>query len=392
MLDRDLCLGGYSMKKYISLLLVLTMLFTLSACRKKKPASTDSSGNTTTTQTQDTTQNDDGEIIEFTDMVAVSVPAVTETIKASDGTVLFQYTYQNMSLVLNNEETANKIILDFLNRVDTTRIPANSIGESAKSAYTSANDWISYLYSITYSPMRIDGNVLSLFGNHVVYNGAFHPDRTCVSANYNLQTGESLSLADIMDPNGSLEAICQLVLDVLAKKETELSLDPGYEQVVQQRFKTDISHDEAWYFNQTGLCFYFAPYEIAPYITGVVHAEVPYSSLKNIIKPEYLPARRAQVSGKITVESFDDKKVEQFTRIAETVMSKDGKMYLLHTDEKVQDVRITVTDVNNTYTAFATYGLMPGDAIMLQIDDSILSKIEISYVSGGKVQTTKIAK
>ena len=380
------------MKKYISILLVLVMLFTLCACRRKKPEPTDTSvSSDSTTESQNTTE-DTGDIIEFTDMVAVSVPAVTETTKASDGTVLFEYTYQNMALVLNNEDVANKIILDFLNRVDTTKLPADSIKESAKSAYPSAKDWIPYLYSITYSPVRIDGNVLSLFGNHVVYNGAFHPDRTCVSATYNLQTGEALSLADIMDPQASLEGICQLVLDVLGKKETELSLDPGYEEIVKQRFKTDISHDESWCFTADGLCFYFAPYEIAPYITGVVHAEIPYSSLKNIVKAEYLPARRAQVSGKLTVEDFDVNKVEQFTRIAETVLNKDGNMYMVYTNDKVQDVKIRITDTNNSYTAFATYGLMPGDCIMVQADDSMLAKIEISYTSGNKTQTAKITK
>ena len=374
------------MKKYIAILLVLAMLFSLCACRKKKPEPTDSSvssssdGSTTTTESQNTTE-DEGEIIEFTDMVAVSVPAVTETAKASDGTVLFEYTYQNMSLVLNNEDVANKIILDFLNRVDTTKLPADSIKESAKSAYPSAKDWIPYLYSITYSPVRIDGAVLSLFGNHVVYNGAFHPDRTCTSATYDLQTGEALSLADIMDPQASLEGICQLVLDVLDKKEKELSLDPGYEEVVKQRFKTDISYDESWCFTEAGLCFYFAPYEIAPYITGVVHAEIPYSNLKNVIKSQYLPARRAQVSGKLTIEDFDVNKVEQFTRIAETVLDKDGKMYMVYTDGKVQDVKITVTDTNISYTAFATYGLMPGDCIMVQADETMLDKLEISYES-----------
>lgn len=380
------------MKKYISILLVLVMLFTLCACRRKKPEPTDTSvSSDSTTESQNTTE-DTGDIIEFTDMVAVSVPAVTETTKASDGTVLFEYTYQNMALVLNNEDVANKIILDFLNRVDTTKLPADSIKASAKSAYPSAKDWIPYLYSITYSPVRIDGNVLSLFGNHVVYNGAFHPDRTCVSATYNLQTGEALSLADIMDPQASLEGICQLVLDVLGKKETELSLDPGYEEIVKQRFKTDISHDESWCFTADGLCFYFAPYEIAPYITGVVHAEIPYSSLKNIVKAEYLPARRAQVSGKLTVEDFDVNKVEQFARIAETVLNKDGNMYMVYTNDKVQDVKIRITDANNSYTAFATYGLMPGDCIMVQADDSMLAKIEISYTSGNKTQTAKITK
>lgn len=380
------------MKKYISILLVLVMLFTLCSCRRKKPEPTDTSvSSDSTTESQNTTE-DTGDIIEFTDMVAVSVPAVTETTKASDGTVLFAYTYQNMALVLNNEDVANKIILDFLNRVDTTKLPADSIKASAKSAYPSAKDWIPYLYSITYSPVRIDGNVLSLFGNHVVYNGAFHPDRTCVSATYNLQTGEALSLADIMDPQASLEGICQLVLDVLGKKETELSLDPGYEEIVKQRFKTDISHDESWCFTADGLCFYFAPYEIAPYITGVVHAEIPYSSLKNIVKAEYLPARRAQVSGKLTVEDFDVNKVEQFARIAETVLNKDGNMYMVYTNDKVQDVKIRITDANNSYTAFATYGLMPGDCIMVQSDDSMLAKIEISYTSGNKTQTTKITK
>ena len=91
--------------------------------------------------TQNTTTSDP--ITEDKTMVAVSVPAITEDTKDNNGTVLFQYTYQHMSLVHSKPDIADKIILDFLNRVDSTRTSAQSIADLAKTNYKSNTDCLS---------------------------------------------------------------------------------------------------------------------------------------------------------------------------------------------------------------------------------------------------------
>ena len=47
-------------------------------------------------------------------LYAVSVPAITETYQAEDGTELFSYTGQHMQLILPNEDVADNVVLDFL--------------------------------------------------------------------------------------------------------------------------------------------------------------------------------------------------------------------------------------------------------------------------------------
>lgn len=369
------------MKKLFSLFLAVCLLLSFSGCRKKTK---DPTNNTTEyiAGTQGATANQ--QIDTDSTLVAVSVPTVTENATHDDGTVLFQYTYQNMTLVLDEPQVADKIILDFLNRVDSTGASANSTKDMAKSAYNGSANWVPYLYHIIYSPTRIDHKVLSLFGNNVVFSGAGHPERTCVSANYDLLTGDILTLASIKTKEATTEQFCNLVLAGLAEMAEGDYLYDNYKKTVQQRFTKDASQDEEWYFTQTGLCFYFAPYEIAPYCSGVITVEIPYEKLKNIVHEAYLPSARGSATGKIEITPFEKVKLENFSHIAEIVTEKETNMYMLHTNQAVQDIRIVYADKSGNYTVFAAYNLIAGNGIMLQGSDETLKNMKISYKSGNE--------
>lgn len=367
------------MKKLLSVLLIFGLLLSFAACKKKVNNPTNNTtGNNPPTQGQNNNQQVDTD----NNLVAVSVPTVTENTTHDDGTVLFQYTYQNMSLVLDKPQVADKIILDFLNRVDDTVDTANATKEAAKSAYISSANWVPYLYHITYSPTRIDHKVLSLFGNNVVFSGAGHPERTCVSASYDLLTGDILTLASIKTKEATAEQFCNLVLAGLSEMAEGDYLYDNYKKTVQQRFTKDASQDEDWYFTQTGLCFYFAPYEIAPYSSGVITVEIPYEKLKGILHEAYLPSARGSASGKIQVNPFESIHLDDFSYIAEIVTEKESKMYMLQTDQAVQDIRIIFSDKSGNYTVFAAYNLVPGNGIMIQGKDETLKNMKISYRSG----------
>jgi len=371
------------MKKALCLILVICTVYTLCACRKKNPEPAINTTNAVVNVPQDTNTEENKE------MVAVSVPAKTEDATTDDGTVLFQYTYQDMSLVLNKPEVADKVIVDFLNRVDSTREPADTVAAMAKDAYIAGKNWVPYLYHITYSPTRIDHNVLSLFGNNVVFSGAPHPERTCVSASYDLQTGDVLTLASIMDVNASVDTFCQLVLNGLKELAEGDYLYENYQNTVKQRFAVDTSTDEAWYFTQTGLCFYFAPYEIAPYSSGVITVEIPYEKLSGVIHEDYLPAKRNTPSGSIHIQPFN---IEDFSKneYAELVMQQDGAMYIAQADGYVQDVRIILSDTAVNYTVFAAYALYHGEGIMIQSDDTTRQKMKLTYKNGTETASTAI--
>ena len=373
------------MRRFFCMLLAICLLFSLSACRKKKNNAT---GNTTdgTLQNQASINQTD----ESDEMVAVSLPTVTQNTTHSDGATLFQYTYQSMSLVLHKPQVADKIIVDFLNRIDGTAEAANTTMEMAKNAYVGGGNWTPYLYHITYSPTRIDHEVLSLFGNNVVFSGAGHPEKTCVSASYDLLTGDVLTLASIKEKNATTQQFCNLVLDGLAEMAEGDYLYDNYKKTVQQRFEQDASRDEAWYFTQTGLCFYFAPYEIAPYASGVITVEIPYEKLKNILHEDYIPAARNSTAGKVTISPFEQINPNSFSHIAEIVMEQKGNMYMLHTDGSVQDIRIVLTDKTTNCTVFAAYKLTSGNGIMLQGTEDTLKNMKLTYKSGNNTVTVPI--
>lgn len=374
------------MKRFFPLILAVCLLFSLSACRKKPKDPVD---NTTSGNAQNqtgTNQTDDDGVL-----VAVSLPTVTNDTRHADGTVLFQYTYQNMSLVLHRPEVADKIILDFLNRVDSTAESANATMEMAKGAYNGNGNWTPYLYHITYSPTRIDHEVLSLFGNNVVFSGAGHPERTCVSASYDLLTGDVLTLASIMDKDATMQQFLNLVLDGLTEMAEGDYLYENYKDTVFNRFfDSNPAYDEYWYFTQTGLCFYFAPYEIAPYSSGVITVEIPYEKLKNIIHEDYIPAARNSSTGKITVTPFNQANLNSFSHIAEIVMEKEGNMYMLHTDGTVQDIRIILSEKAGNCTVFAAYNLVPGNGIMIQGSEDTLKNMKVTYKSGKDIVTMPV--
>lgn len=384
------------MTRIFCLLLSIVLILSMLGCRKPDSATEPENvpSESLDTTDKDKEQNHENEDLQIDQesqsvimqqpLVAVSVPSITEETCSDDGTRLFQYTYQNMTLVLQDPDVAEKIIIDFLGRIDNTRTTAESTALAAKNAYTSSENWIPYLYHITYSPVRIDSGVLSLFGADVVYNGAFHPERTGISANYDLITGDVLTLASIMNYNASLNMICELVLSGLTEMHESNYLYSNYEETVNQRFSIDASQDESWYFTQTGLCFYFSPYEIAPYSSGIVTVEIPYDKLTGIIRDEYFPPERSNSEGTIQITPFEEANLSEFKEIAEIIENKEGNMYLLHTEKSVQDIRIIVSNATSSYTIFAAYGLSPGQAVVIQADANTLPDMILSYKSGGQ--------
>lgn len=353
------------MKKIICLSTVLCMLLVFVGCKRPASPTTQPS----ISETESTTGSPQQE-----PMYAVAVPAESTPVTAEDGTLIFTYTRQHMMLTLPDPDVADKVIMDFLSRIDITRSTADATLAAAKNAYTTGTaNWTPYLCSITYSPTRIDQGVLSLSGSNITYSGTSHPERISVSASYDLVTGDVLTLGSIMSAKAEAADFCQLVLDVLEPSKKELYLYEGYEATVRQRFTRDVSRDEDWYFTQTGLCFYFAPYEIAPYSSGVIVAEIPYENLSGLLHDSYFPPERITAGGTVQVTTMEKTDSTSFSQIAEIALDPNAQMVFLHTEGLIWDVEITTgtwNSMSNEFTAnyspLLCHALSPGDAIMVQ--------------------------
>lgn len=361
------------MKKTLLLLLSVTLLVSFTGCSLPESNTPQSTTLPSTSEMTPETTEETDTTFEQKPMIAVSLPVIDQAEYAEDGTKLFQYSYRNMSLIVPDPEVADKVIVDFLNRIDQTADHADQILQAAKSAYAGSSQWTPYLCQIGYDPMRMDAGVLSLMGSYTSYSGTPHPEKSYLSVNYDLLTGNVLSLDDILTEDSAADTLYQYIIEDLNLQKGDKFLYEGFESTVRERFDLKNTNDTCWYFSQTGLCFYFSPYEIAPYSSGVIIVEVPYSKLTGILDDAYFPSEAEYGSGSIFTETFSEHDLDRFTQFSEVVLDNSGNKSLLYTEGVVNQIMIETGswDANGTefipeYTVFAAYSLTPGDAIMVE--------------------------
>lgn len=353
------------MKRWTAIFLALCLMFSLMGCNRENPEPPKVQSGTQQEKPNNSNEGTSQSVSQLP-MYSVSLPFATQEETAKDGTVIFQYIYpDNVQLLHSNTSAVSKVKKDFLSRIDKSAADAKVLVNQAKQAYAkNPLNWTPYLCQLQYNPMRIDKKILSLFGSYTTYSG-IHPETTYPSVSYDLATGKIISFGDILSKSAKTDTLCQLVIDILKIQKEDKFIDDSFEDTVKDRFGSHIADDSDWYFTPTGLCFYFAPYEIAPYTSGVIVAEIPYEKLTGIIKDAYFPAEREAAKGNIVATPFASSDSENFTQLSEIVLSKSGEKLLLHTDHIIYDVRIATEDRK---TIFAAASLSPGDGILLQAD------------------------
>lgn len=325
-----------------------------------------------------------------TELYAVSVPATSEVFQADDGTQLYTYTAQHMQLILPNEDAADKIVLDFLNRVDACSLDAQNLLETAEISYDPQEPWYPYFYQILYSPTRIDQGALSLFGSQSSYSGGMHGSVSCVAVNYDITTGDCLTLGSIMHMDADKADFAEKIIEKLREHAEKYGLFEDYEAGVYSRLSGDESLYEDFYFTQTGLCFFFSPYEIAPYASGIISVEIPYSELTGLIYDGYFPAEREQINGVMHVGSFMQTDMEQFNDMAEVTLVTGEEILVAYPEGTVEDIRIVAAanGINRPdYTVFAALRMSDQNAVVLSLAQSDIEMMSLTYWTGSKQES-----
>lgn len=366
------------MKKILSILLCTAMLLCLPACKDTDEAVP------TTTQTIPATTAESmlpEETLPQVDLPDIPVAAVTLTPTTEaeilpDGTVLFEYNYPTIHLSLPDGEMAETVMLDFLNRIDATGAEAQQVKEAAEEFYTGKTGWNTYFYNLTYSPMRIDAGLLSLYGMESSYSGGMHPNHNACAVNYDLTTGKALKLRHILTADASADKLTSLICSVLAQKADILFSD--YALCVEDRFAGDFGADEQWYLSDNGLCFFFSPYEIAPYNAGTIIAELPYEALTGILLDDFFPHETVITKGTIRVQALEDLAgLNNYSNYSEITLDAEGTSVLITTNSLVYQVKVELGEWNADGTVFTPYSTVFA-ANAMNRDDAIILKASLS--------------
>lgn len=382
------------MKRLLCLILCLCLTLTAVGCAhyKDTPLPSHASGDSSSDPSGDVQTTNESPTPPFH---AVSLPTASETTLAEDDTLLFTKTYQKFHIYLSDSAAAARITVDLESRLSATLADAAQIESNARTAYDPEGEWVPYMLEVSYTPTRLDQSVLSLFGNHMVYWGGVHPSLVTESVTYDLTTGQVLTLGDILDDNTSGSEVCELILEALAPR-AENDLYDDHQEVLRERFSTNYQGLTEWYFSQTGLCFHFSPYDIAPYSSGTIIAEIPYASLSGILLEKYLPAEQTEPTGSMYAEAYQQED-SRFTNTASVELNANGTSFILYPDAPVADVRIESghwsSDGNlyiATSTIFAADTLELGNAIVVTADLSDKDAVLRLVYRSGDLEVTSI--
>lgn len=383
------------MKKMICLFLALFLLCFICGCHAVPDTPADTSASTTGDSSSQTTTTTN--FVSETDLrlplIAVSTPVIQEITTRSDGSVLFTMCYQDISLIAPDAEAAENVVLGFLNQVDQGQAYAQEIQDLANEADPSDSS-ISYAYQLLYTPTRLDEKVLSFYGTEIGYSGGVHPNQVCMSANFDMVTGAFLSLEDVLTSSDAATDLSEQIIQQLTENRDTYQLYDGYESVIADRFSGNSSNwtqQTDWYFSDSGLCVFFSPYDLAPYVSGQILIEISYSQLHDILKNDFFPAELPASSGRISTALAQDVDLEQYTQFAEAILQTEGERFLLFSDGLVTNVRLEQgewTEDGTVFTPSATVfyacTLCAGDAVMVQdqIPD-VLPRLRLTYESAG---------
>lgn len=282
-------------------------------------------------------------------LVAVTLAPVLEEEKDADGASIFQYQYQNITLTIPDApEAAQKMNEAMAQQIKEAADSAAEIRQWAKQAYTGEGEsWTPYTSQIIFTPVRLDSAVVSFSGVSWEYTGGIHPNRVLFSVNFHAETGDALALADVLNHTDMAEALYLKVMDRLEQFANDLDSDmtmfqDGYEETVKEHFNLDSSSSACWYFADSGMHFYFSPYEIAPYSVGDIDIEIPYEELQGVLKEAYFPQAAPVYGDSFSISAAEEGQIDeaQFAQTLSVELDENGTKVAIFSGSAIFDIRV----------------------------------------------------
>lgn len=308
------------MKKLLALLLVLGMTLGLCACHSftdvEKKTPVPGYDVTVTYSYEDAQQTDESGKVSFTQSIG------TAQIRSKDTRAAERINASLAELYVRFRDDADY----------TKKVAADQPDEET----------VELSYTVTPTAPRCDTNVLSLVFDVTQDLGGVHADTTRLSRSYNADSGTLLTLGSIAKNEEQLKTFLKNYVIGLAAGE-QYMLEDGQSYLfddAQSVIGTIVDEGENWYFSDNGLVIYANPYDIAPYIYGVMAFEIPYAALEEFIDPDFMPAAYEGENGMVLADAGD--KIDPKTLdVLDTVTVDPGmQSVILSAEETVYNVRI----------------------------------------------------
>ena len=225
--------------------------------------------------------------MESTVTVVIKSEDVVE-LTTDDGTVFYTITcsYPVVSIA-GNEAAAEKINENILSQVESFHTATD---ESIKFAKEDLEYWddedlpapFPYSSDLFFTVTRADNNVISFTENGYEYTGGAHGMPYSIGMNYDTNTGELISFAELSDDPDAFHADTLAYNQALAQTEYYSDQLFNTDDITNGNLENTLYADGMWYLSTSGLVFMSPPYALAPYAAGTLEFTIPYSDLKGM--------------------------------------------------------------------------------------------------------------
>ena len=282
------------MKKALSFLLVFLILLT-SGCADKPSEDTEATdptqessweadnflakGQTATETVGELTANTDHEIViesaadSLFDGVQPLSTAKWSIVSAPEGTAALQ-----RALNAYNDQISGEI-----------RASMKEIADYAKEDLAGGAHLVDpYEIVETTSVCRNDSEVVCFKRDTYSYSGGAHGMETVQGDCFDSKTGERLALADVLVNPGEL---AENMIELLEPRAEEKELYEGWQDVIRKEIAGEDGMSIDWTLDETGISFFFQPYDLAPYAAGVITFTLGYEGHEDIFVPRFIVAQ-----------------------------------------------------------------------------------------------------
>lgn len=133
----------------------------------------------------------------------------------------------------------------------------------------------SYEYDVTYEVKYNKNNLLSILIYDYMYTGGAHGMSTVEAYNFDVLTGNQISLTSIAKSSSALTKMKNYAKADLLNQNKEMGMI-----FTDSLSSITINYDRPYYFYDNGVVVKFFEYEVAAYAAGMPEVKIPYSVFK----------------------------------------------------------------------------------------------------------------
>ena len=332
------------MKKLLSLILIIGLLFALAGC---------GGGNGSEVSVSAVDMGLDNVNNGIRDIIAVNA---------------------EMPAVALADETAQKAINDDLKLLQTDFMKRLGDLFAAANEYTAAMadagiDDALFAMDLKVRDAYVNGDVLSIVLEEYSYTGGAHGSSLRCAFNYDLNDGHLLAWEEI---SADSTALAKTLKEYIIAQASSNSYDDYYFFDYYEEYLDSAFGDGTWYFSNEGLTIIYNQYTIAPYAAGIIEFTIPLEEIEQLA----LNANNSEptAKGEFEIIHYSDGDKEDIKLSAGDMYMQDKESFLLTAQENMGWVKVYSANyydgVDSTYYAekllLMTSNLKKGEALQLK--------------------------